>query len=48
MNPSYPKNPTYPHNPSLPRPVVVPHSGYRKLIAFKKSEVIYQGTVVFC
>jgi hypothetical protein len=28
--------------------VILPHSGYRKLIAYRKSEVIYQGTVVFC
>ena len=28
--------------------VVLPHSGYRKLIAYRKSEVIYQGTVAFC
>lgn len=33
---------------SQPRRVVLPHSGYRKLIAYRKSEVIYQGTVVFC
>jgi four helix bundle suffix protein len=26
----------------------LPHSGYRKLIAYRKSEVIYQGTVAFC
>lgn len=28
--------------------IVLPHSGYRKLIVYKKSDVIYQGTVVFC
>ncbi len=28
--------------------IVLPHGGYRKLIAYRKSEVIYQGTVVFC
>ncbi|MBO4286642.1 MAG: four helix bundle suffix domain-containing protein [Kiritimatiellae bacterium] len=28
--------------------IILPHSGYRKLIAYKKSDVIYQGTVVFC
>ncbi len=28
--------------------IILPHSGYRKLIVYKKSDVIYQGTVVFC
>ena len=28
--------------------IVLPHSGYKKLIVYKKSDVIYQGTVVFC
>ena len=28
--------------------MILPHSGYRKLIAHRKSEVIYQGTVMFC
>ena len=28
--------------------IILPHSGYRKLIAYKKSDVIYQGTVLFC
>lgn len=28
--------------------IVLPHSGYKKLIAYKKSDVVYQGTVVFC
>ena len=27
--------------------IVLPHSGYKKLIVYKKSDVIYQGTVVF-
>lgn len=37
--------------PAVARPsarVILPHSGYRKLIVYRKSEVIYQGTVVFC
>lgn len=42
-----PQNPKEPKNPCTPR-IILPHSGYRKLIAYKKSEVIYQGTVVFC
>lgn len=29
-------------------PIVLPHGGYRKLIPYQKSDVIYQGTVVFC
>lgn len=28
--------------------VILPHGGYRHLIAFRKSDVIYQGTYVFC
>ena len=43
-NPGNPKNPKNPTPPSI----ILPQSGYRKLIAYKKSEVVYQGTVVFC
>ena len=28
--------------------IILPHGGYRHLIAFKKSDVIYQGTYIFC
>lgn len=28
--------------------IVLPHGGYRKLMAFQKSEVVYQMTVLFC
>ena len=28
--------------------IVLPHGGYKKLIVYSKSDVIYQGTVVFC
>ena len=28
--------------------IILPHSGYKSLIVYKKSDVIYQGTVVFC
>lgn len=28
--------------------IVLPHGGYRKLIVYRKSDVIYQGTVLFC
>lgn len=45
-NPSQVSQPSQESQP--PRRVVLPHSGYRKLIAYRKSEVIYQGTVVFC
>lgn len=33
--------------PDVPQ-IVLPHGGYKKLIVFRKSEVIYQGTVTFC
>ena len=29
-------------------PIVLPHGGYRNLIVYRKSETVYQGTVVFC
>lgn len=28
--------------------IVLPHGGYKKLIVFRKSEIVYQGTVAFC
>ena len=28
--------------------IVLPHGGYRKLVVYRKSDVIYQGTVAFC
>lgn len=28
--------------------IILPHSGHKNLIVYKKSVVIYQGTVVFC
>ncbi len=28
--------------------IILPHSGYRKLIVYKKSDIIYEGTVKFC
>ncbi len=28
--------------------IILPHGGYKKLIVYKKSNIIYQGTVVFC
>ena len=29
-------------------PIVLPHGGYKKLIVYRKSDVIYEGTVMFC
>lgn len=31
-----------------PLPIIWPHGGYRKLIVYRKSDIIYEGTVVFC
>ena len=28
--------------------IVLPHGGYKKLVAYRKSDTVYQGTVVFC
>ncbi len=28
--------------------VILPHGGYKKLLVYRKSQVIYQGTVLFC
>jgi len=28
--------------------IVFPHGGYKKLIVYRKSDVVYEGTVVFC
>ena len=28
--------------------IVLPHGGYRNLIVYRKSDVIYLGTVAFC
>ena len=33
--------------PDIP-PIVLPHGGFKKLIAYRKSDAIFQGTVVFC
>ena len=33
----------------MPEPrIILPHGGCRKLIVYRKSDTIYQGTVVFC
>ena len=31
----------------IPR-IVLPHGGYKKLIVYRKSDVVYEGTVTFC
>ena len=36
-----------PGSPASPK-IVLPHGGYKKLIVYRKSDVIYQGTVLFC
>lgn len=28
--------------------IVLPHGGYKKLIVYQKSDVVYEGTVLFC
>ncbi len=28
-------------------PIILPHGGYKRLLTYQKSDVIYQGTVVF-
>jgi four helix bundle suffix protein len=28
--------------------IVLPHGGYKKLLVFRKSDVVYEGTVAFC
>ena len=28
--------------------IVLPHGGYKKLLVYRKSDVVYEGTVVFC
>ena len=38
----------FPAPAPAPLPIVLPHGGYRKLIVYRKSETIYQGTVAFC
>lgn len=33
--------------PEIPK-IVLPHGGYKKLIVYRKSDVVYEGTVTFC
>lgn len=33
--------------PEIPQ-IVLPHGGYRKLVVYRKADVIYEGTVAFC
>ena len=39
---------TPPSRPGAVLQIVLPHGGYKKLIVYRKSDVIYQGTVAFC
>ena len=39
-----------PRSPQSPRPspaIILPHGGYHKLLTYQKSDIIYQGTVLF-
>ncbi len=55
-HPFHSARPTSPGHPSpapsqstsAPPRIVLPHGGYKTLLAFRKSEVVYQGTIVFC
>lgn len=42
-----PVRPGGPASSAVPM-IVLPHGGYKKLIVYRKSDVIYQGTVLFC
>ena len=46
-SPVRPVRPGCPVPPSAP-PIILPHGGYKKLIAYRKSDTIYLGTVLFC
>ncbi len=35
------------HATEVPQ-IVLPHGGYKKLLGYRKSDIIYQGTVAFC
>ena len=41
-------SPPAPSRPGAVPQIVLPHGGYKKLIVYRKSDVVYQGTVVFC
>ena len=40
-------NPSSPSSSSYPG-LIPPHGGYEKLLAYRKSEIIYDATVRFC
>ena len=48
VTPSRSTPPAPPARPGAVPQIVLPHGGYKKLIVYRKSDVIYQGTVVFC
>jgi four helix bundle suffix protein len=33
--------------PETPK-IVLPHGGYKRLIVFRKSDIVYEGTILFC
>ena len=46
-SPQGPRRPQGPHTSSQAPAIILPHGGYHKLLTYRKSDVIYQGTVVF-
>ena len=45
--PQCPQGSQSPQGPRLAPSIILPHGGYHKLLTYQKSDVIYQGTVVF-
>jgi len=41
-------NPSSPSSSSYPTSFIPPHGGYEKLLAYRKSQIIYDATVRFC
>ena len=52
-SPQSPQGPQGLRSPQGPRPsqpapaIILPHGGYHKLLTYQKSDIIYQGTVIF-
>ncbi len=46
-----PRSPKSPRSPTSPTPtapkILLPHGGYRKLLTYRKSDLIYRGTRIF-
>lgn len=50
QGPQSPPSPSSPRRPQGPQPspaIILPHGGYRNLLTYQKSDIIYQGTVIF-